>query len=74
LAPFRVLEPSQVSRLAYDLYGIVIMTRCGGSTMLPSPPPTLKGKEAEAFLKDAAEPPTEANKRLVDEALRLFPK
>jgi|GEM_PF-1811047 hypothetical protein len=42
--------------------------------MLPNPPPTLKGKEAEAFLKDAAEPPTEAQKRLVEEALKRFPK
>ena len=42
--------------------------------MLPNPPPTLKGNEAKAFLKDAAEPPTDAQKTLLEEALKRFPK
>jgi hypothetical protein len=42
--------------------------------MLRNPPPTLRGKEAEAFLKDAAEPSTEAQNRLVEEALKRFSK
>jgi hypothetical protein len=41
--------------------------------MLPNPPPTLRGKEAEAFLKDAAEPPTETQEKFVKEALKRFP-
>jgi len=42
--------------------------------MLPEPPPTLKGKEAEAFLKDAAKPPTLEQKKFVEEALKRFPE
>jgi hypothetical protein len=41
--------------------------------MLPNPPPTLKGKEAESFLKDIAEPPTKEQKKVVAEALKRFP-
>ena len=41
--------------------------------MLPNPPPTLEGKEAKAFLKDVAEPPTDAQKKFVEEALKRFP-
>ena len=41
--------------------------------MLPNPPPKLEGKEAQAFLKDAAEPPTEMQKKFVEEALKRFP-
>jgi hypothetical protein len=42
--------------------------------MLPKPPPILKGKEAEAFLKDAAEPPTEQQITIVKEAVKEFRK
>lgn len=41
--------------------------------MLPNPPPMLKGKEAEAFLKEVAKLPTETQKKFVEEALKRFP-
>ncbi len=42
--------------------------------MLPDPLPILKGKEAEAFLKDAAEPPTKKQIEILKEAVRAFSK
>lgn len=41
--------------------------------MLPDPPPTLKGKEAKEFLKDAAKPPSTTQRKFVEEALKRFP-
>lgn len=41
--------------------------------MLPDPPPTMRGKETEVFLKDAAEPPSASQKKFVEEALKCFP-
>lgn len=44
------------------------------SSGAPQTPPILKGKEAEAFLKDAAKPATEMQRKTVEEALKRFPQ
>ncbi len=46
----------------------------GGSIVLPEPPPTLKGKEAEAFLEDIAKPLSKEQLAIIEKAKKEFLK
>ncbi len=42
--------------------------------MLPDPPPTLRGKEAKAFLEDLAKPLTKEQIDIIEKAKKEFQK
>lgn len=57
-----------------DNYVVTPTVMRGGSSMLPDPPPTLRGKEAVAFLEDLAKPLTKEQLAIIEKAKKEFLK